>query len=236
MSVSIQPPPPTAPKKKSGLGCLGCGCGALVLIAVLVIGFAGLTAYLINKEAVALTSTTPTDIPVFSGGSDVLDAAEQKGEAFQQDVESHKPSSLQLSGDELNALIASNAAATQNNIHAFVTLTGNEARIQACLPTDKLSKGWMTGRYFSFDSTFTVAFDVSTKSLLLSPKTLQFGTLDLLGPTMTEAQKQQVSRSLVPIISQNINASLRRSPECAEVLDRARNIEVKEGELVVETD
>ena len=236
MSVSIQPPPSTAPKKKSGLGCLGCGCAALALVAVLLIGLAGLMVYSIHKEALALTSTTPTDIPAFTGGPDVFNTAEQKGEAFQLDVKNHRASTLQLSGDELNALIANSPAATQNNIRAFVTLSGSDARVQVCLPTDKLSKGLLTGRYFSFDSTFTVAFDASTKSLILSPQTLQFGTLDLLGPGMTEAQKQQVSRSLVPVISQNLNTSLRSNPDCGEVLDHARNVEVKDGELIIETD
>jgi hypothetical protein len=236
MSVSIQPPPPTASKKKSGLGCLGCGCGALVLIVVLLIGFFGLGCYGLYKEALSVTSTTPTDVPGFTGAPDTYNSAAQKITAFEQDLKDHKSSSLHLSGDEINALIVNSPATAQNNSHVFVTLTGNDARIQACLPTDKLSRGALTGRYMSFDSTFSVAFDISTRSLLLTPHALQIGPNVFMGPDATEAQNQQASRFLLPFFSPYVNLGLRNNPDAAKILDHARNIEVKDGELVIETD
>ena len=183
--MSVSTPPPPVVKKKSGLGCLGCGCGALVLIFVLFVGFFGLGCYGLYNAALKATTTTPTDVPAFTGGTDVYNSAAQKVTAFQQDMKNHKSSSLHLSGDEINALIANSPGTAQNNSHVFVTLTDSDARIQACVPTDKLSRGYMTGRYLSFDSTFDVAFDISTKSLLLTPHALQIGDSPIMGPSAT---------------------------------------------------
>jgi hypothetical protein len=235
MSVTLPPPPP---KKKSGLGCLGCGCGALLLIVVLFVGLVGVGCYVAYHKAEALTSTTQTDVPTFSGDASVLTGAQQKIATFQKDEQAHKPSTLQLNSDEINALIAASPDLAKKNIHAFITLTGSDARVQASVPTDNLVNGLFPNRYFNFDTTLALTFDPSTKMIQVMPHTLQLGDQMLMGGTSgnDDANTQATMRAYGPMFNQGINNGLRKNAGGADVLDHAKRIEVKDGEFIIETE
>jgi hypothetical protein len=230
MSISTTPPP--APPKKGGMGCLGCGCLVLALLAILFVGLVAGGAYLGYTKVVGLTSTTPADIPSFEGGDDLYQAAKQKVADFDHDVKNHQAATIQLSADELNALIAHAPDVTQNNLHLFVTLTDNECRLQASLPTDGLSHGIIKGRYFNFDASFEVHFDPGTRNVNLTFDALQFGDKVLLGE---DASNQSFMRSFAPAFNQSFNNAIRQNPDGAALLDQAKSIEIQNGQLVIET-
>jgi hypothetical protein len=234
MSISITPPP--APPKKRGLGCLGCGCLVLVLLVILFVGLVGGTGYLGYTKILALTTTTPAAIPSFDGGDDLYQNVLRKLADFDQDVKNHQAATIQLSADEINTLIARNPDALKSNIHAFVTLTDNEARLQASFPTDALSRGIITGRYFSADSSFEVHFDLTTKSVNLTFHALQMGDKVLMGSNAENDRTTQTLRlQFFAIFNQAFNQQIRQNPDGAALLDQARSIEIQNGELVIET-
>ena len=234
MSISITPPP--APPKKRGLGCFGCGCLVLALLAILLAGLVGGIAYCIYSEAIAITSITPPVIPSFDGGDDVYQTTLRKLADFDHDVKNHLAATISLSADEINTLIARNPEAIKNNIHAFVTFTDNEARLQASLPTDALSHGLINGRYFSADSSFEVHFDQTTKSVNLTFHALQLGDKVLMGSNAENDRPTQTLRlQFFAIFNQSFNQEIRQNPDGAALLDQARSIEIQNGELVIET-
>ena len=221
MSVSTPPVP-----KKSGLGCLGCGCLVLALLVILFLALVAGAGYLGYTKAVSLTSTTPAAVPSFNGSDDVYNTAEQKVTAFGHDVQNHQAATVRLSADEINTLIARNPDLIRQKAHLFVTLTNDQAQVQGSLPTDELSHGILKNRYLNFDTTFGLGFNSDTKSLDLALHHLQIGdqpTPQNLLPTM--------QAEFTPLL----NAELQKYPGTKDLLQQAKSIEIKDGELVIET-
>jgi len=227
MSVSTPPVP-----KKRGLGCLGCGCLVLALLVILFLALVAGATYLGYTKVVGLTSATPASVPPFTASDDLYNTVKQKLAGFDHDVKNHQAATIHLSADEINAMIARNPNVSKNNIHAFVTLTSNEGRVQASLPTNEMSHGILKGRYFNFDASFEVNFDPQTKSVNLIPHALQFGDKVLMGSNSENAASM---RSLTPALNQSFNNLIRQNPDSAALLDQAKSIEIKDGELVIET-
>ncbi len=224
MSVTVAPPP--APKKKSGLGCLGCGCLVLGLVVILFVGLVVGGFYVGYQKVVGLTSTTPADVPSFNGSDDVFNTAQQKVMAFGHDVQDHQAATIQLSADEINALIARDPELIRQKAHLFVTLTGDEAQVQGSIPTEALSEGFLKNRYLNFDTTFGLGFNPDAKSLDLILHQLKIGdqpTPQNLLPTM--------QAELTPIL----NAELQNYPLSKPVLQQAKSITIKDSQLVIET-
>jgi hypothetical protein len=227
--MSISTPPV---QKKRGLGCLGCGCVALVLLVILFLALVGGIGYFGYAKTLSFTSTTPAAIPTFNDSDDLFQSARQKVADFDHDVKNHQAATIQLSADEINSLIDHNPDVAKNNLHAFVTLMNNEGRVQASLPTDALSYGMIKGRYFNLDTSFGVDFDSLTKSVNLIPRTLQFGDKALIG---SGSNNEASTRSFAPVFNQSFNNAIRKNPDGAALLDQAKSIEIKDGQLVIET-
>jgi hypothetical protein len=237
MSVSTTYPQSPVPPKKRGLGCLGCGCAALALLLIILVGLIGGVIYMGYKTTLSITSTTAPDIPSFNGGDDLFQKTEQKLADFDHDVKNHQAATIRLSADEINTLIAHNPGMTKKNVHAFVTFTDTEGRVQASFPTDVTSHGMMPGRYFSFDASFDVRFDSENKSVNLTPHAVQFGNLALIGPNSdNDPRAQTFTRSfVVPLLNQSFNQGIRKNPDGAALLDQAKTIEIQDSQLVIET-
>lgn len=240
MSISTTPPP--APPKKKGLGCLGCGCLLLTLLAILLAGLMGGIAYWFYSGTIAVTTTTPAAIPSFDGDDDLYQTTLRKLADFDHDVKNHQAATIQFSADELNVLIARNPNVINNHLHAFVSLSDDEGRVQASIPTDALSDGFLKGRYFNFDASFEVHFDLTTKSINPTFHALQFGNKVLVGPNSNSGQtaanaslKQPLQLWLTSLIDQSFNNEIRQNPDGAALLDQAKSIEIKDGQLVIET-
>jgi hypothetical protein len=234
MSISTSHPP--APPKKRGLGCLGCGCLVLFLLVILFLGLVAGTSYFGYEKMVSLTSTTPAAVPTFDGGDELYASARQKLADFDHDVENHQAATIQLSADEINTLLARSPNVIKNNIHVFVTLTDNEGRIQASLPTDALSHGLLSDHYVNLDTSFEVHFDLQTKSANLTFHALQFGNKVLMDQNASNSSlSQSATIWYTSIFNQSFNHGIRQNPDGAALLDQAKSIEIQNGELVIET-
>src|SRR5260370_1297152 len=128
-------PPPAPVKKKSGMSCLGCGCLVLGLLALLFVAAVGGMGYMLYSNIVALTSPSPASIQSYDGGDEAYGTVKQKMTAFTHDLNQHLPASIHLNGNEINTLIAHEPVFTRNNIHLFVTIENDQARLQTCIPS-----------------------------------------------------------------------------------------------------
>jgi hypothetical protein len=234
--MSISTPPPPAPRKKSGWGCCGIGCAILALLAILFVGLIGAVCFIGYKSANDLTTDTPATLPSANVTDDVYQATRQKLADFDHDVKNHQAATIQLSGDEINALISHNPDMAKNNIQAYVSLDGNEARLQASLPTAPFTHGIVPNRYFSLDTTFEVHLDQPAKGLDVTFDSLKFGDKPLLSP---DSIRDPSAKSLIAwytaYFNQSINANIRKNPDGAALLDEAKSIEIQNGQLVIST-
>ena len=235
MSISTPPPPQ---KKKSGCGCFGCGCLIVIILVLLFGGLVGGFGYFGYKEVLDLTTTTPESIPTFTPTDAGESSAQQKITQFQKTTENHQPASIHLSSDEINTLLSHDTEMAQRNIRTYVTMTGDEGRIQVSAPTDAMVQGLMPGRFLNFDVTFELSFDEPTKAVILSPKTLKIGDQTILGASTGDKNsdfRANMTKSFIPLFNQSFNQGLRKNPDVAKFLDNAKSLEIKDSELVIET-
>ncbi len=237
--MSITTTPPVPPPKKKGMGCLGCGCLVLVLLLVLLLALVGGTTYFLYSKAQQLTSSTPADIPTAQGDNTVYESARQKVVTFNQDVKDSKATTLHLSADELNALIARSPSFSAAHVRLFVTMSDSAVRMQLSVPTDQVSFEMIRGRYLNMDMTFTVRFDTAIKSVHFEPQDIKLNDqvlLDKNNPTTGSSFNTSFMRSFTPSFNKSFNDGLRGDPDTAVLLNHTKSMEIKNGELVIETE
>ncbi len=229
--MAIQQAPPQRPPQKSskaGLGCLGCGCLAVLVVFL---GIAGLCAggiYMFFKQANVVSSASPEAIAAYTASDDVYAGAQKKVAAFNDDVSTSKTSTLTLSSDEVNALLYHTIDPRKLQGQALVTMTGDEARVQASIPSNGIPFiNWgVKDRYFTLDLTSGVAFNVDTKEVELQFHKVQFG--DTVVP-------QNSMAALQSSFSQQLNLKLQQNPDISKVLQAVKTVSIKDGQFVVET-
>jgi hypothetical protein len=226
MALQRTPPPQQQPPKKSGMGCLGCGCLLVVVIFLVLAGLVGGLFYFGYKELYSLTSAAPAPVPPFTGSDDIYAGAQKKIDTFNQDVGTGKASSLTLSGDEINSLIAHDPDLIRLQIHLLATLTNDQARLQGSIPTNAFGTQFLADRYANFDATFGLVFNSDTKRLDTNLHKLQIGD-----STVPENALPTVDSEFLPWIEVLIN----RYPAAKNAIAAAQTVAIKDGQLVVET-
>lgn len=183
--------------------------------------------YLLYTKALALTSPTPLAVQSFDGGDDLYNRAKQKVADFDHDLKNHQAATIELSADEINTLIARDPNFTKNNIRLFVTMTNDEGRMQASIPTGIMTGGLLKERYLNGDTSFGLNFDSAGKNVDFKLHHLQIGDRKVPGDMLPTAQN---------VINQEVNQSLQSIPEFKDFLQQVKSIQIKEGELTIETE
>jgi hypothetical protein len=227
MAISASPQPPPQ-KKKSGWGCCGCGCAFVVVVLLLLAGLAGGGMYVAYKAVYGVSAATASSVPTFTGSDDVYAGAQKKLDAFNQDVSAGRTSTLTLSNDELNALIAHNPDLTRKNVHLYATMTGDQMRLQGSVPANAvpLLAPFYKDRYFNFDGTFALALNPETKQLRTTTRAMTLGDKQL-----PENELPLVDVELQPWLTIGLEAS----PSAKAAVQAAQSISVHDGNFVVTT-
>jgi hypothetical protein len=150
-----------APPRRKGLGCFARGCLILLIFAIVlaIACFAGMYWGLHRHSALfyggywlAKTRSiaqAPTPVPEFSGSEQQIQRVSERWQDFEQKTRAGQPAEIELSADDINALIA-----TSENLRGkvFASIDGNLLRLQTSLPI-----GGVLGRpgyYFNGDVIF----------------------------------------------------------------------------------
>jgi hypothetical protein len=147
-----------APPRRKGLGCFGRGCLILsIFVIVLAIAcFAGMYwglhrhsalfygYYWLNKTH--SIAEAPTPVPELSASDQQIQLVQERWQDFEQKTRAGQPAEIELSADDINALIATN-----ENVRGkvFASIDGDLLRLQVSVPI-----GGLLGRpgyYFNGD-------------------------------------------------------------------------------------
>ena len=138
MNTWVEAPPP-----RRGLGCFARGCLILVAFAlVLAIAcFAGLFWGFQRHSAVVhgiywLAKThsiaeEPAPVPDFTASDEQIQATFERWNDFEQKVRAQQPAEIELTGEEINRLLAANRNEREK---IFVSIEENRLRIETSLP------------------------------------------------------------------------------------------------------
>jgi len=132
-----------APPRRKGLGCFGRGCLILLVFVIVlaIAGFAGLYWGLHRNSALFYGSywlaktrslaVAPTPVPVFNASDQQIQLVQERWQDFEQKTRAGQPAEIELSADDINALIATSEDARGK---VFVSIDGNLLRLQASVP------------------------------------------------------------------------------------------------------
>jgi hypothetical protein len=152
MNTWVEAPP------RKGLGCFGRGCLILLvfLIVLAIACFAGVywglhrhSALFYGNYWLAKTRSiaeAPTAVPEFNASDQQIQLVQERWQDFEQKTRAGQPAEIELSADDINALIA-----TSDDVRGkvFASIDGDQLRLQASLPI-----GGVLGRpgyYFNGD-------------------------------------------------------------------------------------
>src|SRR5512133_2551560 len=147
-----------APPRRKGLGCFARGCLILLTFAIVlaIAGFAGLYWGLYRHSALFYGSywlaktrslaEAPTPVPEFNASDQQIQLVQERWEDFEQKARAGQAAEIELSGDDINALIATTGNARGK---VFVSIDGNQLRLQASVPIGELLG--RPGYYFNGD-------------------------------------------------------------------------------------
>ena len=135
----IEPPP-----ERHGIGCFVKGCLILVIFVIL-LGLSFVAGYYFAQKH-EYFSTRHEPLPTSHATIEEENAVRARWDEFEKAARANESARIELSADDLNALIASEPRLSGN---AYVTIDDGTAHLQISMP---LAKGqWFRGRYVNAD-------------------------------------------------------------------------------------
>src|SRR6266516_5988231 len=142
MNTWVEAPPP-----RRGLGCFARGCLILVVFGIVMAlaCLAGLYWGLQRHSAIVHSifwlgkthsiSEAPAPVPGFAASDEQIQAVRERWQDFEQKTRAGQAAEIELTADDINALIAANRDARGK---VFVSINGNQLRLQARVPLGEI--------------------------------------------------------------------------------------------------
>jgi hypothetical protein len=149
-----------APPRQKGPGCFARGCLILLVFAIVLaiacfagvyFGFQRHSAIVHGIYWLAKTHSIaegPVPVPEFTGSDTQIQSVRERWQDFEQKTRAGQAVEIELTADDINALIAANRNAWGK---VFVSIEGNQLRIQASTPLGEILN--RPGYYFNGDIT-----------------------------------------------------------------------------------
>lgn len=141
----IEPPPP-----QRGMGCFAKGCLILVVFFVLLaIAFTGGTIYAVRHLRTTFFAKENVQLPPSTATEPEQQLARANWKIFERSARAHAAARIEMTAEELNALIASEPKLRGK---AYVSIdTNNVARLQMTFPLENVK--WLRGLYVNGECT-----------------------------------------------------------------------------------
>lgn len=144
MTSWVDPPP--AQKR---MGCFAKGCLTLVaLVVLLAAAFVGGSYWAVRHLRDHYSAPASAPLPSNTLSSGQIEQVRSQWDAFTTASNQHRPARIELSADEVNALIASKP---EWRGKGFVTIDGELGHVRLSIPIAEIS--WLKGRYLNAECT-----------------------------------------------------------------------------------
>jgi hypothetical protein len=140
MTTWIEPPPP-----QKGMGCFAKGCLILIAFFILLgLAFIGGTFFAVRYLRTAYFPTTHVQLPAGAATEQEQQVVRARWDSFEKAARAHEPARIEMTANELNALIASEPELRDK---AYVSIDNNVGRLQVSIPLDAVR--WLRGHYIN---------------------------------------------------------------------------------------
>jgi hypothetical protein len=208
------------PQAKPKRGCLFflCLVGAVSLIVLAVGAFLGVRY---AKGLVGqLTDTQPMQLPTVKLPEAQMFELHDRVATFREEVRDGETAApLELSADELNALIETDPALATLKNHLFVSIDGDQLRAKISFRAEDLGLIRLQGRYINADGVFDVG--LTNQELRITAESLT-------------VRGEPVPRHIMrEVTAENLADRFNQDPKAAAGVKKLQAIQVKDGKLVI---
>jgi hypothetical protein len=208
------------PPVKKPRGCFFYGCITAIALMLLMLGGLFLGYLSFRKMLINYTDTKPLPLPVVQMSPEAIKKLHERVDEFDKALKEHRPTPpLELSGDDINALIATSSGGQSWTGKVYVTIEGDRLTGQISVPTDAIRLGIFKGRYVNGSATFKV----SLTSGLLHIKVPEITVKGRPLPTVYMDQIKQIDWAQNSTNDANTKSALERYEE----------IKIENGKLII---
>jgi hypothetical protein len=196
-------------------GCLGGTLGLLALLLALLLGL-----HELRKMIAKYTDTKPIALPTVEMSPRQLEEVQHRVESFKEAVRSGRATPpLELSSDDINAMIASDPNLREIKGKLYVTIQDSHLRGQLSFPLEQSEFRLLKGRYLNGTGTFSVS--------------LQNGNLSVTPDVILVKGKPLPWIYMNRLRSQNLANAVNDNPQASVGLNRLQTIQIKNGKLIL---
>jgi len=211
-------PQPSPQKNRRGCLFYGCITGIVCLVAILLAFLLGLHA--LKKMLNEYTDTKPMVLPTVQMSADQVAQVQRRVDGFRDAVRGGRtPPPLELTGEEIDALIENDPDFRMLKGKLYVTIEGDQVKGQMSVPMDQVGLPFFRGRYLNGTGTFGVTF--------------HNGILTILPREVLVKGKLLPAVYMDRIRNQNLAAQANDDPRSSVALNRLQSIDVKDGKLII---
>ncbi len=223
--LSSQPPPAIPPRKSSGCG--GCLIAFVCLCAVVVLGAVALSlgcVYLVKTY----TKDRAVDVPVSVPTAAETRSAQLTWQSLHQALSSHQRRRIELTGEDLNALIAGNADFGGLRGKARIGIADSEMTLQMALPLSVTNLPTLKDRWLN--ANIRLAFSYSDEGFQFD-----FKSADAQGLEIPESFVRAFSGAFSKSFDEKFREVRRERDTGNMVWDRIERIALEGDKLVIVT-
>jgi hypothetical protein len=207
------------PKRRRGClfyGCLGFCILFLVILAASMAGYR-----YAKKMFTELTDSKPMPLPAVTLSKDQIAEVQRRVDAFRSAIrEQSATAPLELTADEINALIANDPDLQELKGKLYVIIDGDQLKGQISIRMEDLGLPLFKERYFNGTGTFKLTFRDGI--LRITPETLLAKGGRPIPPTYME-----------PVRKTNLAHDLNTNPRAVTALEKLQDIRVQGGKLIL---
>lgn len=199
-------------------GCLFWGCITVVILVVLAGAGIGIATHKMVKYAKGFTSNSPVEIPVYEPSEGEYESVQKRIEEFKNAVESGMSDvELVLTGNDINAIIASDEDWAKLREKAYVKIEGDKITVDVSMPLEGIP--WFSGCYLNGSAVIKASMESG----------LLFVTLDQIevnGEPLPEKFMSQLR-------GKNLAKDMYEDKEKMELISKVKDVRVEDGKLVL---
>lgn len=208
------------PTVKPRRGCLFYGCitGVVCLIAMLLALLLGL--HELRRMLNQYTDTKPATLPTVQLSPAQIDQVERRWDSFRDAIRaSANPPPLELTADDINALIENDPDFRPLKGVLYVEIEGDELKGQLSVPMDQLELFRFRGRYLNGTGLFSLTFQNGL--LRIVPEEIW-----VKGRPLPNVYMERIRRL-------NFAAQANENARSSVALNRLQSIQIKGGKLII---
>jgi hypothetical protein len=199
-----------APKSR---GCLFWGCLTVVVLFLSMAGCVGVGLYMMRQR---FTSPTPEPVPQYQAKPGEYQEVQERITSFNQNSKEGKPARLELTADDLNALISQDPRWKAIRGNAFVRIAGDSLLLDVSMPLDRVPG--FRGRYLN--GSLGIRPQLADGRLRLYVESAKANDRPLQGPALEALRQRDLLEDT-------------KDPRVLDFARKAKTLEVRDGKLIL---